>query len=70
MAILHAAKLPLRARRRGGRRDVIVLGFDIAGIRSQPRGQTDGTGWNEAARAKFVMPGLVPGIHVFLSCGG
>ena len=57
-------------RRRGGRRDAIVLGFEITGIRSPAAGATDGTGWNEAARVKSVMPGLVPGIHVFLCWGG
>ena len=39
-----------RAGRRGGRRDAIVLGFEITGIRSPAAGATDGTGSNEAAR--------------------
>src|SRR5258706_1938438 len=54
MGILHAAKLPLRAQAPGGRRDAIVLGFEITGIRSPAAGATDGTGSNEAARVSLA----------------
>ena len=58
-----------RAGRRGGRRDAIVLGFEITGIRSPAAGATDGTGSNEAARVSRAPRGRGCSLDSSPACG-